>query len=152
MGPYARERMVRNSGPEAAADGAEGAGGRRGSVLIVDDEDGVRAMLVELLGNEGFECLEAPDGEQALEILEKNSPTLAVLDLALPGINGAELAWRIRERLPDVPLIALSGQLKMWEEDDLKDLGFARIFSKPMDCEDFLRVCREASNSGQGAG
>jgi CheY-like chemotaxis protein len=138
---------VRNAEPKAAE--GQPAGASRGSVLIVDDEEGVRAMLVELLSNEGFECLEAPDGERALEILEKNSPALGVLDLALPGISGAELALRIRERLPDVPLIALSGQLKMWEPDDLKDLGFARIFSKPMDCEDFLHVCREASGSGQ---
>jgi len=123
----------------------ESGGASRGSVLIVDDEDGVRAMLIELLGGEGFECLEAPDGERALEILEKSDPALGILDLALPGISGAELAFRIRELKPDLPLIALSGQLKMWESDDLEDLGFARIFAKPMDCEDFLRVCLEAS-------
>ncbi len=123
----------------------------RGSVLIVDDEDGVRAMLVELLGGEGFECLEAPDGEHALELLEKNDPALGILDLALPGISGAELAWRIREKKPKLPLIALSGQLKMWEPDDLKDLGFARVFAKPMDCEDFLRACLDASGSSGAA-
>ncbi len=136
--------MVRKAKPEAVQGRPAGPGAGRGSVLIVDDEDPVRAMLVELLSGEGFECLEAPDGERALEILEKNAPSLAVLDLALPGISGAELALRIRERRPNMPLIALSGQLKMWEPDDLKDLGFARIFAKPMDCEDFLRVCREA--------
>ena len=143
--------MVRNAESTAAGGRPAGAGGRHGSVLIVDDEDGVRAMLVELLSNEGFECLEAPDGERALEILEKNAPMLGVLDLALPGISGAELALRIRERLPDVPLIALSGQLKMWEPDDLKDLGFVRIFAKPMDCDDFLRVCREAVGPDEAA-
>lgn len=144
--------MVRNAKSKAAGDRPASAGASRGSVLIVDDEDGVRAMLVEILSNEGFECLEAADGERALELLEKNVPALAVLDLALPGISGAELAWRIRERLPDMPLIALSGQLKMWEQDDLKDLGFARVFAKPMDCEEFLRVCREASASSGAAG
>jgi CheY-like chemotaxis protein len=127
---------------------AESGGASRGSVLIVDDEDNVRAMLVELLGGEGFECLEAPDGEKALELLEKNDPALGILDLALPGISGAELAWRIREKKPDLPLIALSGQLKVWEPDDLKDLGFARIFSKPMECEDFVRACLDASGAG----
>jgi CheY-like chemotaxis protein len=143
--------MVRNVESGIAGDRHAGPTSR-GSVLIVDDEDGVRAMLVDLLSNEGFECLEAPDGEQALELLEKNAPALGVLDVSLPGISGAELAWRIRERLPDMPLIALSGQLEMWEQDDLRDLGFARVFAKPMNCEDFLRVCREASGSPGAAG
>jgi len=136
--------MVLNAESKAAADASAGAGARRGSVLIVDDEAGVRAMLVELLGGDGFECLEAADGEQALKLLENKTPTLGILDLALPGMSGAELALRMREKFPAVPLIALSGQLKMWEPDDLKDLGFERIFAKPMDCDEFLRVCRDS--------
>jgi len=137
--------MVLDAESKAAADTSAGAGARRGSVLIVDDEAGVRAMLVELLSGEGFECLQASDGEQALKLLESKTPTLGILDLALPGMNGAELALRMREKLPDVPLIALSGQLKMWEPDDLRDLGFERIFAKPMDCDEFLRVCRDSA-------
>ncbi len=145
--------MVRNAKPKAVEGRPAGPGpvAGRGRALIVDDEAAVRAMLVELLSGEGFECLEAPDGERALDILEKNDPSLAVLDLALPGISGAELALRIRESLPDLPLIALSGQLKTWEHDDLEDLGFARVFAKPMDCDDFLRVCREAVGPDQAA-
>ena len=119
----------------------------RGSVLIVDDEDPVRAMLTELLSGEGFECIEASDAERALELIDERKPTMGVLDLALPGISGAELAWRIRKRYPDLPLIALSGQLGVWETDDLKDLGFERILAKPMDCDEFLGICRSIADS-----
>jgi len=142
---------VQNEDSKKAAEPLEGAEATPGSILIVDDEEGVRAMLVELFRNEGFDCLVASDGEKALEILDDNTPSLGVLDLALPGISGAELALRIRERLPDVPLVALSGQLKLWETDDLKDLGFVRIFAKPMDCDDFVRYCKEAANPGKAA-
>ena len=46
-----------------------------------------------------------------------------------------------------MPLIALSGQLGKWDRDDLEDLGFARVFSKPMDCDEFLSVCRETGGT-----
>jgi CheY-like chemotaxis protein len=141
--------MVQNTESEKTEGRPKGAEAGRGSVLIVDDEDGVQKMLVELLSNEGFECLVASNGEQALKLLEKSTPSLGVLDLALPGISGAELALRIRESLPDLPLIALSGQLKVWAHDDLEDLGFVRVFAKPMDCDDFLRVCREVVDPDQ---
>ena len=106
----------------------------------------MRAMLMELLSGAGFRCLEARDAKEALALLEGHRPDLAILDLALPGMSGAELAWRIREKSPDLPLVALSGKLKTWDADDLEDLGFTRIFAKPMDCDEFLRVCRRIAS------
>ncbi len=114
-------------------------------VLIVDDDSRVRAMLVELLSKAGFRCVEAADGEEALGLLGVHTPRLSVLDLVLPGMSGAELAWKLRKRLPEAPIVALSGHLASWDQDDLKDLGFDRIFPKPMDCDDFLAYCRGVS-------
>ena len=124
----------------------------RPGVLIVDDERNVRAMLTSILSDAGFRCHEAADAEGALEILGRRKLSLGILDLALPGMSGAELAWRIRQHRPEMPLVALSGQLKGWDTDDLKDLGFARIFSKPMDCDEFVRTCREVGGGGGGGG
>ncbi len=132
------------SAPETSEGGPAPAAGEEpvARALIVDDEGNLRAMLVELLTGAGFKCLEARDAEEALALVERESPELAILDLALPGMSGAELAWRIREKIPGLPLVALSGKLKTWDPDDLKDLGFTRIFAKPMDCDEFLRACR----------
>ncbi len=120
--------------------------------LVVDDDDGVRAMLVELLSKAGFRCVEAADGEQALRVVKDlgadRMPRLSVLDLALPGMSGAELAWKLRKRLPEVPIVALSGHLASWDPDDLEDLGFSRVFPKPMDCDDFIEYCRDISGAG----
>ncbi len=119
--------------------------------LIVDDDSRVRAMLVELLSKAGFRCVEAADGEEALGLLGDHTPHLSILDLALPGMSGAELAWKLRKRLPEAPIVALSGHLASWDQDDLKDLGFDRIFPKPMDCDDFLAYCRGVSGQGSDA-
>jgi DNA-binding response OmpR family regulator len=128
---------------------------RERTALIVDDDEKVRAMLVELLSRAGFSCVEAPDGEQALRVLsdlgDDRTPHLSVLDLALPGMSGAELAWKLRGRLPGTPIVALSGHLAAWDSDDLKDLGFDRVFPKPMDCDDFIEYCRAISAGGPAA-
>ncbi len=130
-----------NPAGEAPREGAEA-----GTLaLVVDDEERVRAMVVELLSRAGFSCLEAETGEEALALLDEHSPGIGVLDIALPGISGAELAWQIRRKLPDVPLVALSGHLAEWEDDDLKHLGFDRIFAKPMDCDEFVSFCVKAA-------
>ena len=124
---------------------------RERTALIVDDDEQVRAMLVELLSRAGFSCVEAPDGEQALRVLgdlgDDRTPHLSVLDLALPGMSGAELAWKLRGRLPGTPIVALSGHLAAWDSDDLKDLGFSRVFPKPMDCDDFIEYCRDVRST-----
>lgn len=111
--------------------------------LVVDDEEHVRNMLAELLTRAGWHCLQAANGEEALALLSKHKPRLGILDLALPGMNGAELAWKIHECLPEMSLVALSGHLSKWDADDLADLGFAHIFPKPLDCEAFIKFCRD---------
>ena len=135
--------------PEAGPTPAQSSGSQHTSLaLIVDDDDRVRAMLVELLSKAGFQCMEAADGEAALRIVDDHTPHLSILDLALPGMTGAELAWNLRNRLPGAPIVALSGHLGVWDSDDLKDLGFDRMFPKPMDCDDFIDYCRSVSGRG----
>jgi DNA-binding response OmpR family regulator len=112
------------------------------TALIVDDEEGVRRMLTDLLEQAGYACVQARDGEEALQLLQEHQPRLGVFDINLPGISGAELAWRVKEREPTIALVALSGVLQEWDRDDLRDLGFDRVFKKPMDCDEFLSFCR----------
>ena len=114
--------------------------------LVVDDEEHVRKMLAELLEQAGCGCVEAEDGERALELIADVHPDLGVLDINLPGISGAELAWRIRELEPAMALVALSGYLKEWDREDLSDLGFDRVFPKPMDCDAFVSFCKSIAD------
>jgi hypothetical protein len=80
------------------------------TVLVVDDEPAVRAVAARCLERGGFRVLQAPDGADALELVDRHGPPQLVLsDLMMPGIGGAELARRLRERWPALPILFMSG-------------------------------------------
>src|SRR5438046_10490226 len=68
------------------------------TVLVVDDEPTIRAGVVQYLQREGYATLEAGDGDAARELLEREWPSLVVLDLMLPGTDGLALCRWIRDR------------------------------------------------------
>lgn len=78
-----------------------------GTVLVVDDEPVVRDVVARYLERDGYETLEASNGEEARRILESEEPVLVVLDVMLPGIGGLELCRWIRET-SDTPVILLT--------------------------------------------
>jgi PAS domain S-box-containing protein len=90
----------------AAAPSRSAAGAR---VLIVDDDDDVRAFLGESLEGLGCTVVSAASGRQGLEALRENRPDLALIDYAMPGMNGAEVAQAARELHPDLPIVFVTG-------------------------------------------
>ena len=100
------------------------------TVLVVDDEPIVRDVVVRYLNREGFRTLEAADGESARALLEREQPSLVVLDLMLPGTDGLTLCRWIRER-SDLPVIMLTA---LGEESDRivgLELGADDYVTKP---------------------
>jgi DNA-binding response OmpR family regulator len=85
-----------------------------GTVLVVDDEPVVRDVVARYLERDGYETLEAADGEEAKRILEREKPVLVVLDVMLPGLDGLELCRWIRET-SDTPVVLLTA---LGEEDE----------------------------------
>lgn len=79
------------------------------TVLVVDDEPIVREVVVGYLQREGYRTLEAADGDRARDVLEREAPSLVVLDVMLPGIGGLELCRWIRSR-SEVPVILLTAR------------------------------------------
>jgi DNA-binding response OmpR family regulator len=77
------------------------------TVLVVDDEPNVRDVVVRYLKREGYDTLEAGDGNVARDLVERESPSLVVLDLMLPGMDGLSLCRWIRAR-GDLPVIMLT--------------------------------------------
>src|SRR5580704_16234766 len=78
------------------------------SILVIDDEAGIRESLEVLLTLEGYQVRMAADGEQGLRILELENFDLVLLDLALPGQSGLELLPQIKERQPELPVIMIT--------------------------------------------
>ena len=100
----AREAGVQQSGAPAVA-GAIG-----GTVLVVEDEDAVRAVVAEALREQGCRVLEAGSGTAGLRLLQSQERIDAlVTDVGLPGLNGRQLADAARERRPELPVLLITG-------------------------------------------
>jgi response regulator RpfG family c-di-GMP phosphodiesterase len=76
--------------------------------LIVDDEPRLRQVLVHLMRNDGFTCLEAGNGEEALVQLQQHAVTLVMSDLRMPKMDGLELLRRVRAKWPDVAVVMIT--------------------------------------------
>jgi len=94
-------------GPAAAA-AAAGAGGRA-KVLVIDDDDEVRAFLIASLEGLGHDVMAAESGEEGLARLREGRPDLALIDYAMPGMHGAEVARAAREMAPGLPIVFVTG-------------------------------------------
>jgi two-component system response regulator (stage 0 sporulation protein F) len=78
-------------------------------ILIVDDEATVRDLFVDLFKKEDCESKACATGEQALEILKKESFDVVLLDIKLPGISGLEVLKNIRDTNSDLPVVMITG-------------------------------------------
>ena len=83
---------------------------RGGTVLLVDDQEGVRALLRRELSGRGHQVLEAADGAEALHLVRRRNGAVDVIvsDVVMPSMNGPELATHIGVEFPDVPVILMS--------------------------------------------
>jgi two-component system, cell cycle sensor histidine kinase and response regulator CckA len=82
----------------------------RQTVLVVDDEEGLRTIVCRTLKAGGYATLEAGHGAEALEVLEKaaDSVDLIVTDVVMPGMDGRELGRRVNQRWPTLPILYIS--------------------------------------------
>ena len=116
------------------------------SVLVVDDEPGMRELVKHLLINAGYHVLEASNGKHAMEFLKNKSPDLVITDIIMEEMDGVEIIMEIRENYPDIKIIAMSGGSKISSEDYLEsaaDLGADRVFAKPFALSDMLTAIKE---------
>jgi two-component system response regulator AtoC len=105
-------------------------------VLIIDDDPGVRDYLEALVSRRGYEVRAHPTGEEALEGLEDAPPDLVTLDVVLPGIDGLETLQRLKEKLPEVPVIMLSGHGHARTIVEAMRLGASDFLRKPFEVEE----------------
>jgi CheY-like chemotaxis protein len=105
--------LPRRDGDETALAIDDGAGSERGNgetILIVEDDDGVRQYASEILRDLNYQIIEAKDSAAALRLIEANKPfDLLLTDVVLPGINGRELASEVERRRPGTKIIFMTG-------------------------------------------
>ncbi len=119
-------------------------------ILIVDDEDLVRMTVRQALETAGHKVLEAADGQEALEILEKHALELVITDIIMPGKEGIETIVELRQRSPELKIIAISGAARAGNLDYLelaRKFGANKILAKPFGVEEIRHLVRETLGS-----
>lgn len=106
---------------------------KSGKILLVDDEIGVRKVMVRFLTRQGYEIVEASDGLEALTILETTKVDLVITDYVMPNMGGELLAEAIADRLPEVKILFISGY-----PFEAESLGGKDFLSKPIDSRVFI--------------
>jgi DNA-binding NarL/FixJ family response regulator len=90
--------------------GADGNGGAAAKALVVEDDDGLLGLVRRLLELDGLDVIGVPSGEEALEAARAERPTIAILDVSLPGISGYEVCRELRRAYgPQLPILFVSG-------------------------------------------
>lgn len=120
----------------------------KNKVLIVDDQNGIRILLVEVFSSEGYETFHAANGKQALDIVKNHAPDIVLLDMKIPGMDGLEILKHIKNIDSEIKVIMMTayGELDMIRE--ATELGALMHFTKPFDIDEL----RMAVNSQLGRG
>ncbi|MGE5237994.1 MAG: sigma-54-dependent transcriptional regulator [Chloroflexota bacterium] len=114
------------------------------TVLVVDDEEGIRESLSAILDDEGYAVLTASSGEQALTVVKQEVPDLVLLDVWLPEMDGIETLVRLKELHRDVPVVMISGHGNIEVAVKAIKSGAYDFLEKPLSLEKVLIVATRA--------
>ncbi len=121
------EAFLERSGPAGQVAGGP-------TVLIVDDDEGTRALVRASLERDGFDVREAASGTEGLSALEQDPPDLILLDVMMPQMDGWEMLRRVQEQHGGaIPVVMFSGQVDENAADEAVERGASGFVGKPFD-------------------
>jgi two-component system chemotaxis response regulator CheY len=122
--------------------------GRQGRILVVDDESQVRKPIGLMLTKEGYEVVEAEDGEQAIQKIKSGDNGLMVdtilCDIRMPKINGQEAIAYFRNQFPSVPIVVMTGYPDVELAVSLMRQGVRDYLVKPVSKDELLGVIKKS--------
>ena len=117
-------------------------------ILIVDDNADACEMAAKMLLRSGdYQVETACDGPTALELVKAHPFALAIIDYAMPGMNGVELFRRMRQIRPDIKGIFLTGFITIDVVFPAIDAGILRVLAKPIDFDELMPVVEQYSGT-----
>ena len=101
------------------------------TILVVDDEEGIRETVREVLADEGYRVIGAPGASVAMDLIRKERPHLVLLDIWMPDVDGIGFLKEIKEQEPDIRVIMISGHGNIHTAVSATKLGAFDFIEKP---------------------
>ena len=116
-------------------------------ILIIEDDDELRATFREILQKQGYEILEADNGDDGIRIYRDDPTDLVISDILMPGKEGIQTMMELKNEYPDIKIIAMSGggfrgQVSYLDAAELLG-GAAKTFAKPVDPVELIEAIKE---------
>ena len=118
-------------------------------ILVVDDDAPIRRMLSRTLAAEGYEVEASPDGGDALAVVERSTPDLVVLDVAMQGLDGLSVARRLRDKGLGLPILMLTARDAVPDRVAGLDAGADDYLVKPFAAEELIARVRALLRRGR---
>ena len=118
-------------------------------ILVIEDDPAIRLGLKKSLGFEGYQVLEAEDGERGLELVFERRPDLIVLDIMLPRLNGYEVCRTIRKHDASLPIVMLSAKGQEIDKIMGLDIGADDYVTKPFSTRELTARIKAALRRSQ---
>jgi len=127
-------------------------------ILIVEDNEDSRELVVKVLKNKGYQLIEAADGEVAIEKAIAEKPDLILMDISIPKMNGYEVTKKLKslEEFREIPIVALTAHAMKGDREKVIVAGFEGYISKPINVRElpeqvrsYLRGKRESILGGE---
>jgi len=116
------------------------------TILVVDDEEHFRNRLVKAMINRGYETRGAGDFQEAMAEIESWQPSMAVVDLKMPGKSGLELIKAAKARFPELKMVVLTGYGSIATAIEAVKFGALSYISKPADVDEILKAFTKAQD------
>jgi UDP-3-O-[3-hydroxymyristoyl] N-acetylglucosamine deacetylase len=121
------------------------------TILIVDDEDGVRESVREVLSDEGYRVVDTADGTRVLEMIRNEKPELVLLDIWMPQVDGIGLLKEIKSQEPDINVVMVSGHGNIHTAVTATKYGAFDFIEKPVSLDGLLTTVQRALGELPGA-
>jgi two-component system cell cycle response regulator DivK len=114
-------------------------------ILIVEDDEKSRKLVRDVLTFKGYEIVEAETGEEGVRLAQERRPSLVLMDIRLPGIDGVQALGRLRTEVATrgIPVMAMTASVMTNDRQKVLDAGFDAFQSKPIKIKDFVAAVEQ---------
>lgn len=114
-------------------------------IIVIDDEQGIREQVAEILELEGYEAFATANGREGLEMIDKTPPDLVITDLMMPELSGFDVIRQLRQQssTAHIPVLVISGSSVEVDVRELFALGADKYLSKPFDTTQLIKSIEE---------